>query len=192
MRRWVGVVVSILVLGALLVDRPATGQSNADERIDALETRVAVLEAGAGIDTTASEVGAPRTETSGVGVAVESGNWTLTAVGSEFVTSAAPGSAIDVTTNGQFLVVYFNITNNSAGPAKFPFTGTTVTDGQGRTFTANEQATVAFQVTVYGETPRVLQMQPGIPYDYAILFEVPPDDSGFTFSDGTVKIPLGI
>ncbi len=198
MKRLVLILTGLLVMTFVLASRPAVGQSNTEDRLSALETQVAALEEAIQVATPergAFEPGPADLDPTDLqsGGPVTWGQWTMDAVGTEFLPVAAPNSGIDRVAHGVYLVAYFEITNISATPLEFPFTEMKITDSQGRTFTTDEEATVAFQIVTYGDTPRVLELQPGLVYSFAFLFDVPTEASGFVFSDqgGSIQIPLG-
>jgi hypothetical protein len=118
-----------------------------------------------------------------LGVEIQLATWALTADSTEIVTAAAPGSVIEERARGQYLVVNLTVVNTTSSPARFPFTDFMVIDSAGRTFSVDEEASVAHYIIAFDDTPRVLSLQPGIPYPMPVLFDVAPDGTGFTLFD---------
>jgi hypothetical protein len=45
-------------------------------------------------------------------------------------------------------------------------------------------------IVVYRDTPRTLELQPGITYEYPVLFDVAPEAAGFVLSDSQEQFTI--
>ena len=96
------------------------------------------------------------------------------------------------TARGVYLVVYVTVTNTTLAPALFPYDSFTVTDGEGRLFTPDSIAIITILNTELGLS-MYEELQPGLPYSAAIVFDVPLGAAGFTLGADVSNtfIPLG-
>lgn len=88
---------------------------------------------------------------------------------------------------GVFIVVDTSVLNISKAPAAIigaDLSKVLLRDRQGRTFSLDIPGTVA------ASTDLLSQLQPGLTYDVALVFDVPPDASGFTLVVGGQEVPL--
>lgn len=109
-------------------------------------------------------------------------DWTVTLVGAEFVPDIEADSWPTETARGRFLIVRVTLVNDGNAPRDFPYLTTRATDQRHRTFTPDFDATFALHV---GD-PDIESddLQPGIAYPFAVVFDVAPDATGFRLSLG--------
>ncbi|MER3436607.1 MAG: hypothetical protein C4346_02725 [Chloroflexota bacterium] len=95
---------------------------------------------------------------------------------------------------GQFLAIRMHVTNASRAPVpRFPWWNLRLRDSQGRIFTPHRDATTSFVVaetTIREQRPE--EYQPGLPYEEAVVFDVPLDQDNFTLvsADDTFALTL--
>lgn len=123
----------------------------------------------------------------------EFGNWTLTVAGAESVPSVAAVLQTH-TARGVYVVVYLSVSNTGDTPQAFPYTDLVLHDGGNRTFSVDTDATIPFQIEYYGVS-MYEDLQPGLAYDTAVIFDVPPDAAGLMLGaegQSSWRIPIGI
>lgn len=94
---------------------------------------------------------------------------------------------------GVFLVVYVTVTNIGNEPVAFPYEGARLVDATGRWFSFNQQPTDGMAVELtdqqYWE-----QLQPGIPYQTGIVFDIPDDATKLllvaSFAEPSLAVPV--
>lgn len=203
-----GLVVVVLIV-AVVLNRPATSQDNYEERIASLETRVAVLEGGnrktavpantprvvaretPGAASTVDDPQAAEPSTpSGIGERIDVEGFTAVVTGTA-MTSTVGNEYLSEAARGVYLVVYVTVTNTRQAPAEFPYDSFTLTDRGGRAFTPDSNAIITLlnmelDLSMYDE------LQPGLPYPAAIVFDVPFDAKGFSLvaEVSNTSIPL--
>jgi hypothetical protein len=129
-----------------------------------------------------------------VGTTVRVGTWSVTLVGAEFSPDIAAGSWLAEEAFGTFLIVRLNVVNEGIAPVAFPYDDAYVADDQHRLFTPNHSAMLSLLLDEFGLTPGE-ELQPGVTYPYALVFDVAPDATGFRLSltgkDGHI-LDLGV
>jgi hypothetical protein len=149
----------------------ATSAARGD-KINAQRTQIAELTNPQPTPTPAAEVGK----------SVTAGSWRITFQSTEIRPTAGQGSNT-VTARGIFLVVNFSLENTETLPAEFPFMDLRVIDAEGRTFSVIHDATFFHMSYAFDLFPNE-EIQPGLPYNFAVVFDVPTDASGFQFTTG--------
>lgn len=154
-----------------------------------LQTRVAALEIGvvtpAGtpfaspVTALASPVAA---EGSDLGTTVRAGDWEITVTSTE-ASQGFKGIFEQQTPRGVYIIVRMSLTLTANAPLAFPYNDLVLTDGAGRTFSLDADATSDWLIqntdlTTYAE------LQPSLPYDVVALFDVPPDAAGLILTSG--------
>lgn len=98
-----------------------------------------------------------------------------------------------VAANGVFLVVPITVTNTSEVPRYFNPVGEFVAvDDLDRRFDVDAAATSAVYVVDFGLDPGVGSRQPGIAYPDVLVFDVPPDATGFQVESFDASIAFGL
>jgi hypothetical protein len=122
----------------------------------------------------------------------EFGNWTLTVTGAEPVPTVS-GASETFTARGVYVVVSLNVTNTGNAPQEFPYRDLVLRDARGRMFSVDTDPTIrlirTYDVSWYEN------LQPGLAYDTAIVFDVPVDATGLQLeaeSQPTWQILVGI
>ena len=93
---------------------------------------------------------------------------------------------------GVFLAIRLDVVNAGLQPVEqFPWWTLRLHDGAGRTFTPQENATASYVVAEAGIV-KPEEYQPGVVYDEAVVFDVPPEARDFTLrsADGTLSLNL--
>ena len=106
-------------------------------------------------------------------------------------TAEAGGDTV-VEAHGTFLAVHLEVTNLGLVPFdRFPWWDLRLYDERGRMYTPQREATANF-VASQSTIRKPDDYQPGIVYDEAVVFDVPPEARGFVLAstDGTVGGPL--
>lgn len=101
------------------------------------------------------------------------GTDTFEVVGSSF----SPQNA-----NGIYLVVYLDVANVTDSPLIFPYDDFQVGDGRSRSYSYDSTAGIYFLSDTFDGTSPFDELQPGIVYSIAVIFDVPVDSTGFTLS----------
>ncbi len=108
--------------------------------------------------------------------------------------SSEADQGLTIQARGQFLAIRMHVTNAGFAPVqRFPWWNLRLRDSQGRIFTPHRNATTSF---VVAETKireqRPEEYQPGLPYEEAVVFDVPIDQDRFTLvaADDTFALPL--
>jgi len=110
----------------------------------------------------------------------------------DFTSKANQGLTLEA--RGQFLAIRLTVVNAGFEPVqRFPWWTLRLRDPQGRVFTPDRGATTSF---VIAETSirerRPEAYQPGLPYEEAVVFDVPPGQHQFVLvsADQTFDLPL--
>jgi predicted metalloprotease len=100
---------------------------------------------------------------------------------------AGPGFEAD----GTYLIVYFSVKRDAATAGPFPYASFVVTDGDGNEYRYSAEVTDAVlktSDTLPDGTDQALDADST--YNLAIIFDVPADASGFTFSTSSGDFPV--
>jgi hypothetical protein len=92
---------------------------------------------------------------------------------------------------GVFLTIKLNVVNAGLQPVRpFPWWNLRLRDDMGRTFSPQVDATMSYMVEEGIRRPE--EYQPGLVYDEAVVFDVPPTASGLVLrtEDGTLNLSL--
>jgi Domain of unknown function (DUF4352) len=95
------------------------------------------------------------------------------------------------TTRGEFLAVYLTVTNSGNDPAEFSANDLMVSTSSGKNYDINEEATINYSVE--NNAPAYTTLQPDLPSDVIVVFELAAGQSGFTLyspKDETFSIRL--
>jgi hypothetical protein len=118
---------------------------------------------------------------SDIGKTVEVGNWSVMLRSAEFAPIVAADSWLSESARGKFLIVWLAVVNDGVAPASFPYDDAYAADHRHRMFTPNHDAMLALMLDEQDLTPSD-DLQPGITYPYALVFDVAPDATGFHVS----------
>jgi predicted metalloprotease len=139
----------------------------------------------------------PTPAATGNGASVAMGNKFSVPLGSGTASAAiketdVQSSAGGVDAQGQYLIVYFNLTTGAKG-GSFDYTTFSVTDESGQTYAPDADATDALLKTS-PDLPNGAdqKLDPNTTYVLAVVFDVPEDASGFTLTtaDGSTTVTL--
>lgn len=92
---------------------------------------------------------------------------------------------------GVFLAIKLKVANAGLQPVRrFPWWNLRLRDGMGRTFSPQVDATMSYVIEEGIRRPE--EYQPGLVYDEAVVFDVPPTASGLVLrtEDGTLSLSL--
>lgn len=216
-RALISIIVPLLV-GFLLVTEAfgfsqATGTPAAGDlatRVAALETRVAVLEGGQGaavgtpfsspaasaspVTNTVVTVPPPATPVATpaavqhLPITMQVPPFEVTITGVTRATTV--GEFMTATARGVYVVVNLTLLNTGNEPADYissaVFQGATLRDDQGRTFSLDHLASIS------ASKDSGTSFQPGLTYQVALAFDVPPDAKAFTLVVDGHEIPLNV
>ncbi|HEU0114961.1 MAG TPA: hypothetical protein VFQ80_09800 [Thermomicrobiales bacterium] len=105
---------------------------------------------------------------------------------------ADPSAAAPLQARGVYVVLRLAVVNAGLEPAaRFPWWNLRLRDAAGRLFTPQEGATLAY-VASDRELDRPEAYQPGLTYREAVVFDVPPDASGWRLQadDGSLDLAV--
>jgi len=108
------------------------------------------------------------------------GSWEITITAHESVPSLAT-TFETYSARGVFLVVYMTVTNTGNDPGAFPYDDLRVTTDEDRTYNYASEPTFGFQIGTYNIS-LYEDLQPGLAYETAVVFDVPPDASGLALT----------
>jgi hypothetical protein len=195
----IGLGIGLGVLGPVYGSRLAQ-QPTVDDRVAALETTVAghsreierLEDAIADASGEDAETPTPVEETAGASAA-EFGQWSVDLVSTETSELVAfpDGSGDPQSPQGIFIIVNLVATNDGASASRFPYGSFSVEDDDGRSYSFHEDAT-AIATYLGNNTNYFDDLQPGLAYPVAIVFDVPPDAVGLTLmsAEGSGAIDL--
>jgi hypothetical protein len=129
-----------------------------------------------------------------IGTTVRWGEWSVTLVGAEFAPDIAAGSWLAEEAFGTFLIVRLAVVNEGIAPMAFPYDDAYAADDRHRIFTPSYDAMLSLLVDELGLTPSE-DLQPGISYPYALVFDVATNATGFRLSltgKGEPSFVLGV
>lgn len=109
----------------------------------------------------------------------------------DFTSEANQGLTLEA--RGQFLAIRMVVTNAGFEPVqRFPWWNLRLRDPEGRIFTPDRGATTSFIAETSIRERRPEAYQPGLPYEEAVVFDVPPDQRQFVLvsADQTFALPL--
>jgi hypothetical protein len=101
--------------------------------------------------------------------------WEITVTGWELSPTLSTNYETN-TARGIYALVYFTVTNVGDAPTDFPYDALALKTGEGRTYDVDDDALFNLQYTIYGLS-RYDELQPGLPYETAVLFDIPPDST---------------
>lgn len=132
---------------------------------------------------------------SDLGRPVRWGDWTVTIERAEFADVLAPGTYAETKARGKFLIVRATLVNESLNPIIIPTEDMRARDDKGRTYTISIDA--SFAATAEDDTLVIGfdSLQPGVPYETILAFEVAPDAQGFVLAllgTGDLTLHLGV
>jgi hypothetical protein len=113
------------------------------------------------------------------GQTVRFGVWEIAVTGTETRDTIPAGGEI-VRARGTYLVVFLTVENSGNAPEYFYSGDFLVTDDGGTSFSADSEATIAYQIYVLDEDAG--DYQPGFAYETAVVFDVPAEASGFVLT----------
>jgi hypothetical protein len=196
----------VLVLAAAVVLTVATtAQDAADPTVAAYQTQVAELQGTiAALQTQVADLGERADASHGTPIVADTQDIAEYAIGEAFTTpdwgitvtgwEISPTLTTDYETNtarGTYVLVHLVVTKsgNEAGP--FPYTDLSLKTGEGRTYPVDTHALFNLQYNTYGLTIYT-DLQPGLPYETGVVFDVPPDSTQMALSttDGLFNVPL--
>jgi hypothetical protein len=183
---WFGIPVLALVVGCGA--ETGRGLSNDDwATITTYQREVNALQTQVGAVITAVPTLATATPAVAMGE-----SWKVTIATATRRPSVADPSAASLQARGVFVVLRLAVVNAGLEPvARFPWWSLRLRDGAGRLFTPQESATLAY---VAGDRTldRPEAYQPGLTYREAVVFDVPPDASGWRLQadDGSLDLPV--
>ncbi len=135
------------------------------------------LKSDAGERASEAQAGADeaRSDAQPIGSTIEFGGWVITVEGTEIFESYTSVWGTHAP-RGQFLAVYNTATNIGTEQAYFPYEDLRLVDGTGRWFSNNQSPTDGLSLDLTGQQYWEL-LQPGIPYQLGVMFDVPFDSS---------------
>lgn len=119
-------------------------------------------------------------------------NWDITVTGFEFAPTLETSYQQNVA-RGVFCIVYITVMNNGNEPAPFPYEDLQLKTGEGRIYSYDDQALFNLTYVVMGVGGSSDDLQPGLAYTTAILFDIPPDATGLVLtaqSSATYQVKL--
>ena len=120
------------------------------------------------------------------------GDWEITVTSTELSQGFATYSE-QKPPRGVYVVIALTLTNMGLAPNTFPYDDLILVDGAGRSFSLDSEGTIYWQsgnndLSLYSD------LQPGLSYDAAILFDGPADATNLVLSDtqGMIAIDLAV
>lgn len=171
-----------------LEDAVATIEAQATQ-IAQLEQRIVSLSGGGsgGQPDSTAEAGQEYQ----VGEVISGEVFDVTVTGAEIVSSIQTYET--VTPRGAFAIVYLTIVNTSNTSALFPYEDLKLATDSGQVFDYNSDTTVGVTISWY-DTGIYDEVQPGLPYETAVIFDIPPTATGLTLTTANnfFSVPLEI
>lgn len=107
--------------------------------------------------------------------------WEITVTGYE--TAPQLSSSYDTyTARGIFVIVYLSVNNDGNEPAYFPYDDLMIQTSEGRSYNYNSDATIGMVISSTG-MGTYENLQPGLPIDTMVVFDVPADASGLLLTE---------
>lgn len=175
-----------------VAEQQATISAQATQISD-LKTRVSDVSGSKkpGATTAASSAGTSA-EPLAVGETYSGLNWDITVTGFEFAPTLDTNYQQNVA-RGIFCIVYITVMNNGNDPAPFPYADLQLKTSEGRTYSYDDQALFNLTYVVMGAGGSNDDLQPGLAYTTAVLFDIPPDATGLVLtaqSSSTYQVKL--
>jgi hypothetical protein len=145
----------------------------------------------AAVTPTASAATLPPGAFRQIGDTYQSGPLTVTVTGTEVKETIAGAATPVPPAEGKYLFVYFTLVVGGEQPLSFDYDSFVVIDSAGQGYLHDPVATnAALKPAVPNGTDEVLQ--PGVPYNLVVVFDVPKTSSGFVLraSDGSFPVQL--
>lgn len=169
-----------------------TQVANQQATISALETQVSDLKTRVSEVSGSKKPGATTTSASSststkplaVGETYSNGIWEITVTGYEFAPTLDTTYQQNVA-RGVYCFVYITVVNVGDKPVPFPYRDMRLKTGEGRTYSVADDALFNLTYVALGAGASNDDLQPGLPYNTGVLFDIPPDAVGLILTSET-------